>query len=190
MSKNYLLNQLAQHMQADLADAIGAQEEEILRAIAKASENGTDSEEPVKFAVTLRGVLNLDANTVETAFSFATRTSVKEKHALEDPKQAKLPLEGVAVSIRTTGPDGEFSDPVTITEHGLRKMRAKVEQTLSDGGFRQGTDGVYRKGETPSAAMKGLDAYEAECERVFSEREADGMFDTRAYKSRKKEGEE
>ena len=80
-------------MQDDLADAIGAQEEEILRAIAKASETGTDSEEPVKFSVSLRGVLNLDANTVETAFSFATRTSVKEKHALEDPKQAKLPLE-------------------------------------------------------------------------------------------------
>lgn len=145
MSKNYLLNQLAQHMQADLADAIGAQEEEILRAIAKASENGTDSEEPVKFAVTLRGVLNLDANTVETAFSFATRTSVKEKHALEDPKQATLPLDGVSVSIRTTGPDGEFSEPVTAPADSLGKMRAKVEQTLSDGGFRQGTDGVYRK---------------------------------------------
>ncbi len=150
MSKNYLLNQLAQHMQADLADAIGAQEEEILRAIAKASENGSDSEEPVKFAVTLRGVLNLDANTVETAFSFATRTSVKEKHALEDPNQKKLPLDGVSESIRTTGPDGEFSDPVTAPEDSLDWLlplarSKKVEQTLSDGGFRQRTDGVYRK---------------------------------------------
>ena len=165
-------------MQADLADAIGAQAEEILRAIAKASENGTDSEEPVKFAVTLRGVLNLDANTVETAFSFATRTSVKEKHALEDPKQAKLPLEGAEL----TG-TGVFPDREDI-------IHAKVAATIESAGLKQGKDGVYRKGETPSAAMKGLDAYEAECERVFSEREADGMFDTRAYKSRKKEGEE
>lgn len=175
-------------MQADLADAIGAQEEEILRAIAKASENGTDSEEPVKFAVTLRGVLNLDANTVETAFSFATRTSVKEKHALEDPKQAKLPLDGVTVSIRTTGPDGEFSDPATVAP--FAKVRKTIEGALAKGGYEQGADGVYRKGETPSAAMKALDAYEAECEREFAEREADGMFDTRAYTSRKKEGEE
>ena len=142
MSKNYLLNQLAQHMQADLADAIGAQEEEILRAIAKASENGTDSEEPVKFAVTLRGVLNLDANTVETAFSFATRTSVKEKHALEDPKQATLPLDGVTVSIRTTGPDGEFSDPVTAP---FAHVHRTIEGALAKGGYQQGKDGVYRK---------------------------------------------
>ena len=130
-------------MQADLADAIGAQEEEILRAIAKASENGTDSEEPVKFAVTLRGVLNLDANTVETAFSFATRTSVKEKHALEDPKQAKLPLEGVTVSLRTTGPDGEFSDPVTAPFDHVHRT---IEGALEKGGYQQGKDGVYRKG--------------------------------------------
>ena len=142
MSKNYLLNQLAQHMQADLADAIGSQEEEILRAIAKASENGTDSEEPVKFAVTLRGVLNLDANTVETAFSFATRTSVKEKHALEDPKQATLPLDGVTVSIRTTGPDGEFSDPVTAP---FAHVHRTIEGALAKGGYQQGKDGVYRK---------------------------------------------
>ena len=129
-------------MQADLADAIGAQEEEILRAIAKASENGTDSEEPVKFSVSLRGVLNLDANTVETAFSFATRTSVKEKHALEDPKQAKLPLDGVAVSIRTTGPDGEFSDPVTAP---FAHVHRTIEGALEKGGYQQGKDGVYRK---------------------------------------------
>ena len=142
MSKNYLLNQLAQHMQADLADAIGSQEEEILRAIAKASENGTDSEEPVKFAVTLRGVLNLDANTVETAFSFATRTSVKEKHALEDPKQATLPLDGVSVSIRTTGPDGEFSEPATAP---FAHVHRTIKGALEKGGYEQGADGVYRK---------------------------------------------
>ena len=143
MSKNYLLNQLAQHMQADLADAIGAQEEEILRAIAKASENGTDSEEPVKFAVTLRGVLNLDANTVETAFSFATRTSVKEKHALEDPKQAKLPLDGVSVSIRTTGPWSSVElDPVTDP---FIHVHRTIEGALEKGGYEQGADGVYRK---------------------------------------------
>jgi hypothetical protein len=136
MSKNYLLNQLSQHMQADLADAIGAQEEEILRAIAKASENGTDSEEPVKFAVTLRGVLNLDANTVETAFSFATRTSVKEKHALADPRQATLRLDGAEVK---NGPGtGFFPDPADI-------IHAKVAATIESAGFKQGKDGVYRK---------------------------------------------
>ena len=133
MSKNYLLNQLAQHMQADLADAIGAQEEEILRAIARASENGTDSEEPVKFAVTLRGVLNLDANTVETAFSFATRTSVKEKHALADPRQATLRLDGAGL----TG-TGVFPDPEDI-------IHAKEAATIESAGFKQGKDGVYRK---------------------------------------------
>ena len=129
-------------MQNDLADAIGAQEEEILRAIAKASETGTDSEEPVKFGVTLRGVLNLDANTVETAFSFTTRTSVKEKHPLEDPKQGKLPLEGVSVSLSTTGPDGEFSAPVTAP---FAKVQRAIEGALADGGFKQGDDGVYRR---------------------------------------------
>jgi hypothetical protein len=143
MSNNHLLKQLAEHMQNDLADAIGAQEEEILRAIAKASETGTDSEEPVKFGVTLRGVLNLDANTVETAFSFTTRTSVKEKHPLEDPKQGKLPLEGVSVSLSTTGPDGEFSAPVTVTP--FAHVHRAIEGALADGGFKQGDDGVYRR---------------------------------------------
>lgn len=128
-------------MQADLADAIGAQEEEILRAIAKASENGTDSEEPVKFAVTLRGVLNLDANTVETAFSFATRTSVKEKHALADPRQATLRLDGAVLK---NGPGtGFFPDPATAAP--FAKVRKTIEGALEKGGYQQGKDGVYRK---------------------------------------------
>ena len=123
-------------MQNDLADAIGAQEEEILREIAKASETGTDSEEPVKFAVTLRGVLNLEANTVETAFSFTTRTSVKEKHPLEDPKQGKLRLDGAEVK---NGPGtGFFPDPADI-------IHAKVAATIESAGFKQGAEGVYRK---------------------------------------------
>jgi hypothetical protein len=128
MRKNHLIEQLREHMVADLEAAIGEQEEEILRAIAKASETGTDSEEPVKFGVTLRGVLNLDANTVETAFSFTTRTSVKEKHPLEDPQQPKLPLE-----------------EEDATPPAVRKMWANVEATLADAGLKKGDDGVYRK---------------------------------------------
>ncbi len=132
-------------MIADLEAAIGEQEEEILRAITRAADARSDSEEPLKFSVSLRGVLNLDKDEVETAFSFSTRTAVKARHRLEDPNQEKLLLDGVTVSLRTTGPDGEFSAPVTAPADSLGKMRAKVEQTLSDGGFRQGTDGVYRK---------------------------------------------
>jgi hypothetical protein len=145
MRKNHLIEQLREHMVADLEAAIGGQEEEMLRAITRAAEARTDSEEPLKFSVSLRGVLNLDKDEVETAFSFSTRTAVKAKHPLEDPDQRKLPLEGVSVSLSTTGPNGEFSAPVTAPADSLGKMRAKVEQTLSDGGFRQGTDGVYRK---------------------------------------------
>jgi hypothetical protein len=164
MSKNYLLKQLAQHMQADLADAIGAQEEEILRAIAKASENGTDSEEPVKFSVSLRGVLNLDANTVETAFSFATRTSVKAKHALEDPKQAKLPLEGVkkeflptkeqlvapldealARAVSSRGAEMKNGPWSSVELDPEDKIRANVSATRESAGFKQGKGGVYRQ---------------------------------------------
>jgi hypothetical protein len=142
MSNNHLLKQLAEHMQNDLADAIGAQEEEILRAIAKASETGTDSEEPVKFGVTLRGVLNLDANTVETAFSFTTRTSVKEKHPLEDPKQGNLPLEGVQLVPGCVPHCG----PATGALPSRADMIAeKIEATLADAGLKQGKDGVFRK---------------------------------------------
>ena len=172
-------------MIADLEAAIGGQEEEILRAITRAAEARTDSEEPLKFSVSLRGVLNLDKDEVETAFSFSTRTAVKAKHRLEDPNQEKLALDGVSVSIRTTGPDGEFSEPVTAP---FAHVHRTIEGALAKGGYQQGQDGVYRKGETP-APLNGLDAYEAECERVFATREADGMFDTRAYKSRKTEGE-
>jgi hypothetical protein len=145
MRKNHLIDQLREHMIADLEAAIGEQEEEILRAITRAADARSDSEEPLKFSVSLRGVLNLDKDEVETAFSFSTRTAVKARHRLEDPNQEKLLLDGVTVSLRTTGPDGEFSAPVTAPADSLGKMRAKVEQTLSDGGFRQGTDGVYRK---------------------------------------------
>lgn len=145
MRKNHLIQQLREHMVADLESAIGDQEEEILRAITRAADARSDSEEPLKFSVTLRGVLNLDKDEVETAFSFSTRTAVKAKHPLEDPDQKKLPLEGVTVSLRTTGPDGEFSEPVTVPADSLGKMRSMVERTLSDSGFTQGADGVYRK---------------------------------------------
>jgi hypothetical protein len=93
MRKNHLIQQLREHMVADLQSAIGEQEEEMLRAITRAAEARTDSEEPLKFSVSLRGVLNLDKDEVETAFSFSTRTAVKAKHPLEDPDQKKLPLE-------------------------------------------------------------------------------------------------
>jgi len=142
MSNNHLLKQLAEHMQNDLADAIGAQEEEILRAITRAAEARTDSEEPLKFSVSLRGVLNLDKDEVETAFAFSTRTAVKAKHPLEDPDQKKLPLEGVSVSLSTTGPDGDFSAPVTAP---FAKVQRAIEATLAGGGLKQGKDGVYRR---------------------------------------------
>jgi hypothetical protein len=115
----------------------------MLRAITRAAEARTDSEEPLKFSVSLRGVLNLDKDEVETAFSFSTRTAVKAKHPLEDPDQRKLPLEGVSVSLSTTGPDGEFSEPATVTP--FARVHRAIESTLADGGFKQGEDGVYRK---------------------------------------------
>jgi hypothetical protein len=130
-------------MQADLAEAIGEQEEEILRAITRAADARSDSEEPLKFSVSLRGVLNLDKDEVETSFSFSTRTAVKAKHPLEDPDQKKLPLEGVAVSIRTTGPDGEFSEPATVAP--FAHVHRTIEGALEKGGYQQGKDGVYRK---------------------------------------------
>ena len=143
MSKNHLIQQLREYMTSDLEAAIGDQEEEILRAITRAADARSDSEEPLKFSVTLRGVLNLDANTVETAFSFATRTSVKEKHALEDPNQKKLPLEGVSVSLRTTGPWSSVElDPVTAPFDHVHRT---IEGALEKGGYEKGADGVYRK---------------------------------------------
>ena len=143
MRKNHLIDQLREHMIADLEAAIGEQEEEMLRAITRAAEARTDSEEPLKFSVSLRGVLNLDKDEVETAFSFSTRTAVKAKHPLEDPDQRKLPLEGVSVSLSTTGPDGEFSAPVTATP--FAKVHRAIEGALARGGYEQGDDGVYRK---------------------------------------------
>ncbi len=165
-------------MQDDLADAIGAQEEEILRAIAKASETGTDSEEPVKFGVTLRGVLNLDANTVETAFSFTTRTSVKEKHPLEDPKQGKLPLDATSITISRLGPDGERINSVTVTPGSLEKMKQKVEATLADVGFLKAEDGVYRR-EPAQEDVEKIDAALAACMRK-GENEASAKDDGEA----------
>ncbi len=143
MRKNHLIQQLREHMTSDLEAAIGEQEEEILRAITRAADARSDSEEPLKFSVTLRGVLNLDKDEVETAFSFSTRTAVKAKHPLEDPNQKKLPLDGVSVSLRTTGPDGEFSDPVTVAP--FAKVRKTIEGALAKGGYEQGADGVYMK---------------------------------------------
>ncbi len=137
-------------MIADLEAAIGEQQEEILRAITRAAEARTDSEEPLKFSVSLRGVLNLDKDEVETAFSFSTRTAVKAKHPLEDPDQKKLPLEeaeakGVRMTVQTRTQDGKLSEPVPLTPASLDRARKMVEATLADGGFTQGDDGVYRK---------------------------------------------
>ena len=130
-------------MIADLEAAIGDQEEEILRAITRAADARSDSEEPLKFSVSLRGILNLDKDEVETAFSFSTRTAVKAKHPLEDPDQKKLPLEGVTVSLRTTGPWSSVElDPVTAP---FDQVHRTIEGALEKGGYEKGADGVYRK---------------------------------------------
>ena len=143
MRKNHLIKQLLEHMIADLEAAIGGQEEEMLRAITRAADARSDSEEPLKFSVSLRGVLNLDKDEVETAFSFSTRTAVKAKHPLEDPDQRKLPLEGVSVSLSTTGLNGGFSEPTTVSP--FDHVHRAIEGALAKGGYEQGKDGVFRK---------------------------------------------
>jgi hypothetical protein len=102
MRKNHLIEQLKEHMTADLEAAIGEQEEQILSAIAKLSDD-REGEEPLKFSVTLRGVLNLDKSTVETNFSFGVKTTVKGKHALDDPSQSTLPFEGHKATVSKGG---------------------------------------------------------------------------------------
>ena len=134
MRKNHLIQQLREHMIADLEAAIGGQEEEMLRAITRAAEARTDSEEPLKFSVSLRGVLNLDKDEVETAFSFSTRTAVKAKHPLEDPDQKKLPLEE----------EDPFAYSREIPKRSVQ-IAEKIEATLADAGLKQGKDGVFRK---------------------------------------------
>ena len=64
MSKNRLIEQLRNYMIADLESAIGEQEDEMLRAITRAADARSDSEEPLKFSVSLRGVLNLDKDQI------------------------------------------------------------------------------------------------------------------------------
>jgi hypothetical protein len=47
------------------------------------------------------------------------------------------------VSLSTTGPDGEFSEPATVTP--FAHVHRAIEGALADGGFKQGDDGVYRR---------------------------------------------
>lgn len=91
MSQNHLIKQLKQHMISDLEAAIEDREEEIIRAINKMTEErDPESEAPVKFTCSLSGALNLDKNTIETSFGFSVKTTLKERHQIEDPDQAEL----------------------------------------------------------------------------------------------------
>ena len=88
---NHLIAQFKEHMMADLEAAIENQEDEILEAIAKLRENRPeDDEKPLVFSASMAGKLNLDKSTVETAFSFAVKTTVKDKHTLDEPSQPKF----------------------------------------------------------------------------------------------------
>lgn len=88
---NPRLRALCAHMCSDLVVAFEDQESEMHKAITKMMESrDPESEAPLKFAVSMSGKLDLDKNAVETQLGFSVKTTVKEKHKLEDPGQPDL----------------------------------------------------------------------------------------------------
>lgn len=88
---NPLIEQLLSQMTADLEEAITDLEDEMLEALQKMRANRDDEDEkPLVFSCSLAGKLNLDKNTIETAFSFSVKTKAKNAVQIEDPNQGRL----------------------------------------------------------------------------------------------------
>jgi hypothetical protein len=86
---NYIIEQLQKAMVADLEAALFEREEEILEHLRNSSDR-RDDEDPLKFTCSLKGTINVDKNTIETAFGYSVKTVLKGKHTLRDPNQMEI----------------------------------------------------------------------------------------------------
>jgi hypothetical protein len=91
--ENHLLKAMAQNGAKDLIAAIATGEAEILSDIQRIREEA-EEDEKLKFKVSLSITLDLDKSTVDTAFSYSVKTSVKRSHQVNRPDEPEFEFEG------------------------------------------------------------------------------------------------
>lgn len=87
--ENHLLQAMAKNGAKDLIKAIAEGEQEILSDIQRIREEA-EEDEKLKFKVSLGVTLDLDKSTVDTAFSYSVKTSVKRTHPVNRPDEPEL----------------------------------------------------------------------------------------------------
>jgi len=91
--ENHLLQAMARNGAKDLIRAIAEGESDILSDIQRLREEA-DEDEKLKFKVSLGITLDLDKSTVDTAFSYSVKTSVKHTHQVNRPDEPEFEFEG------------------------------------------------------------------------------------------------
>lgn len=87
---NHLIEQLKEHMKEDLEGAFETQESELLASIRKQREDPENEDKDIVLTVSMKGKLSVDKSKIETAFSFSSKTTVKEIHLIENPNQERF----------------------------------------------------------------------------------------------------
>lgn len=91
--ENHLLQAMARNGAKDLIKAIAEGEADILQDIQRMREESEDDEK-LKFKVSLGITLDLDKSTVDTAFSYSVKTSVKRSHQVNRPDSPEFEFKG------------------------------------------------------------------------------------------------
>jgi hypothetical protein len=87
--ENHLLQAMARNGAKDLIRAIALGESDILADLQRIREEA-EEDEKLKFKIGLSVTLDLDKSTVETAFSYSVKTSVKRTHPVSRPDEPEL----------------------------------------------------------------------------------------------------
>ena len=87
--ENHLLQAMARNGAKDLIRAIALGEADILADIQRIREEA-EEDEKLKFKIGLSVTLDLDKSTVDTAFSYSVKTSVKRSHPVNRPDEPEL----------------------------------------------------------------------------------------------------
>jgi len=89
---NSLLQSVCDQAVRDLEAQFNEASVELLASIHKAETEAQLQESPMKFNIGFKIALDLDKNTVTNSLSWSVKHSLETSHAIDDPKQVKLPL--------------------------------------------------------------------------------------------------
>lgn len=114
---NALLQSVCDQACSDLAAQFREASDELLASIHKAEAEAQLQESPMKFNIGFKISLDLDKSVVTNSLSWSVKRSLETSHQIEDPLQAKLPLNSGVLDSAAKLADlgGEIGGSMTIS---------------------------------------------------------------------------